>query len=105
VPRQPLPSRAPSERDRAERPPAPRRRGWLLPAVRYALPGAVVLAGIIVMALGSETQLEGGAGIVGAGVSIVLVNLFFRIGSSGESEREAEDAAREHLERHGRWPS
>ena len=57
------------------------------------------------MAMGSETELEGGAGIIGAGVSIVLLNLFFRIGSSGDREREAEDAAREYFERHGRWPS
>jgi len=55
---------------------------WVVPAVRYALPAAVVLAGAIVMALGSETELEGGAGIVGAGVSIVLINLFFRAASS-----------------------
>jgi hypothetical protein len=57
-----------------------------------------------VMALGSEAALEGGAGIIGAGLSILLLNLFFRIGSAGERERDAEDAAREYFERHGRWP-
>ncbi len=80
-------------------------RHALLIGVRYVLPGAVVLAGLIVMALGSESALEGGAGIIGAGLSILLLNLFFRIGNAGEREREREDAAREYFERHGRWPS
>jgi hypothetical protein len=80
------------------------RRSWLLPAVRYVLPGAVVLAGIVFMAIGSTTDLEGGAGLVGAGLAIYLVNLLLRAGTSGEREREAEDAAREYFDRHGRWP-
>ncbi|MEA2208372.1 MAG: hypothetical protein QOF54_849, partial [Solirubrobacteraceae bacterium] len=41
-------------------------RGILL--LRYALPAAVILAGAIVMSLGSESELEGGAGIAGAGI-------------------------------------
>ncbi len=98
------PAQATETETRGHTPQRPR-QGLLVPAVRYVLPAAVVLAGLIVMALGSETELEGGAGIIGAGLSIVLINLFFRIGSSGEREREEEDAAREYFERHGRWPS
>lgn len=87
-------------------PPANRRRERraALGALRYVLPGGVVLAGLIVMALGSESELEGGAGIVSAGLAIFFINWLFRIGVAGEREREAEDAARDHFERHGRWP-
>jgi hypothetical protein len=77
---------------------------WALRTLRYILPGAVVLAGIVVMALGSETDLEGGGGIVSAGLAIYLINWLFRAGTSGDREREAEDAAREYFDAHGRWP-
>ena len=77
---------------------------WLLTAVRYVLPGAVVLAGIIVMALGSEADLEGGGGIVSAGLAIYLVNWLFRAGAAGDRERAAEERAREYFDQHGRWP-
>jgi len=77
---------------------------WGMRAIRYILPGAVVLAGIFVMALGSETDLEGGGGIVSAGLAIYLINWLFRAGTSGDREREAEDAARDYFDAHGRWP-
>jgi hypothetical protein len=73
-------------------------------AIRYLLPAAIVLAGIVVMALGSEAELEGGAGIVSAGLAIYLINWLFRTGAAGDREREAEDAARDYFDAHGRWP-
>jgi hypothetical protein len=81
------------------------KRSWPLNTVRYALPAAVVLGGLVVMALGSENDLEGGAGIVSAGLAIYFLNWLFRLGVSGERERDAEDAARDYFDRHGRWPS
>jgi len=72
--------------------------------VRYILPAVVILAGLVVMVLGSETDLEGGGGIVSAGLAIFFINWLFRIGASGDREREAEDAARDYFDRHGRWP-
>jgi len=72
--------------------------------VRYVLPAVVVLAGIVVMALGGEADVEGGAGIVSAGVAIYLANWLVRLGRSGEREREAEDRAREYFDEHGHWP-
>ena len=92
--------------------PAPARRSargqggrpWLLVGVRYVLPAVVIVAGIVVMSLGGETDLEGGGGIVSAGLAIILINWLFRAGIAGEREREREDAAREYFARHGRWP-
>jgi hypothetical protein len=78
--------------------------GWPLTIVRYVLPAAVVIAGIVVMSLGGETDVEGGAGIVGAGIAIYFLNWLFRAGASGERERDAEDAARDYFDRYGRWP-
>ena len=90
-------TRAPRER-KSLRP-----RGWL-DVLRYVLPAAVVLGGLVVMAFGDENHLEGGAGIVSAGLAIFFVNWLFRAGISGDREREAEEAARDYFERHGRWP-
>jgi len=72
--------------------------------LRYVLPAAVVLAGLVVMALGGETDLEGGGGIVSAGLAIFFVNWLFRAGAAGDRERDAEDRAREYFDLHGRWP-
>ncbi len=72
--------------------------------LRYVLPAVVVIGGLIVMALGGESAVEGGAGIVSAGIAIYFINWLIRAGASGEQERDREDAAREHFDRHGRWP-
>jgi len=73
--------------------------------VRAWLPALVVLGGVLVMAIGgNDDALTGGAGIVGAGLAIFLLNLLIRIGSSGERDRDEEDAARTFFDRHGRWP-
>jgi hypothetical protein len=77
---------------------------WPLWTIRYILPAAVVVAGVVVMAMGSESDLEGGASIVSAGLAIYFLNWLFRIGASGDRERDAEDRAREFYDRHGRWP-
>jgi hypothetical protein len=73
-------------------------------ALRYVLPAAVTIAGVVVMAFGSEGDLEGGAGIVSAGLAIYFLNWLFRIGVRGDRERDAEEAARRYFDRHGRWP-
>jgi len=86
------------------RPAAPASRPWSLVALRYVLPSLVTLAGLVIMAMGSETDLEGGAAIVSAGLAIFFLNWLFRAGVAGDRDREAEDAAREYFDRHGHWP-
>jgi hypothetical protein len=78
--------------------------GWRLIAVRYLLPAAVVLAGLIVMALGSESELEGGAGIVSAGLAIYAMNWLYRASVDGDRVRDEEEAARSYFDAHGHWP-
>ncbi len=97
------PSAVPRQRDPA-RAPGSARRNWLLASIRYVLPVTVTVAGLAVMALGGEIDLEGGAGIVGAGLAIFFLNWLFRAGASSDREREREAAAREYFSKHGRWP-
>jgi hypothetical protein len=78
---------------------------WFLFGVRYALPVAIVIAGVVVMSGGSESDMEGGAGIVGAGLAIYAINWLYRIAFEGDRiEREKEEAARNYLATHGHWP-
>jgi hypothetical protein len=76
----------------------------LMFAVRYLVPGAIVLAGAVIMAFGSEVDLEGGAGIISAGLAVYLVNWLYRVSAYGDREREDEQAARAYLGAHGHWP-
>jgi hypothetical protein len=78
----------------------------LVTFLRWWLPAIVCLAGVVLVAAGgfSDDSLEGGAAIIGAGSSIWLMNFLWRIGISGDDEREAEAAAREHYDATGRWP-
>jgi hypothetical protein len=77
----------------------------MLPAVRYGLPAVLVVAGFAILAFADgAVRWEGWAMCVGAGLSVLLLNVLFRFGAGGDRDREAEEAAREHFARHGRWP-
>jgi hypothetical protein len=86
-------------------PPGPRCSTSLI-AVRYVLPAVVCVAALVIVAAGggSEVSLEGAGGFVGAGLSIFLINLLFRMGLEGERDRDAEDDARRFFDEHGHWP-
>jgi hypothetical protein len=78
--------------------------GWLL-VVRYVLPIGVVLAGVLVFVLApSTTRFEGAAACIGAGLSILLLNLLYRAGVRGDADRDDEERAREFFDDHGYWP-
>jgi hypothetical protein len=77
----------------------------LLNAVRYALPAVLVLAGFAVLfAVDGALRFDGFAMLVGAGLSVALLNVLFRFGAVGDRDREQEDRAREFFSEHGRWP-
>jgi hypothetical protein len=71
--------------------------------VRYGLGAAMVLAGIvmIIITLGGF-GVEGFTMAVGGGLSVLLINFLFRLGVSGDREREEE--ARSYFDEHGVWP-
>ncbi len=74
-------------------------------AVRYVLPGVLVLLGLILLPLNPEgLGVELFAMLVGAGLSVLLLNVLFRYGSKGDEERQAEADARDYYSQHGHWP-
>lgn len=77
---------------------------YLLLALRFGLPAVLVFIGVVLLALGGANSGEGGAMFVGAGLSVLLLNLLFRYGAQGDTEREDEEAARRHYDQHGVWP-
>jgi hypothetical protein len=74
-------------------------------AVRYGLGGAIILAGIIVLVwVGGDLGAYGFASGVGAGLSVMLLNLLYRMSVSGDHDREREEEARRYFDEHGMWP-
>jgi hypothetical protein len=73
--------------------------------VRLWLPLLIILAGVVLaIAVGTDAAWKGGALLVSAGLSVWLLNVLFRLGVRGDSERRAEESAREQFDRTGRWP-
>ncbi len=76
-----------------------------LNTIRYGLPLALVIAGFVVLAVVDDPiRWDGWAMCVGSGLSILLLNALFRYGAKGDDERDAEQAARDYLGKHGHWP-
>lgn len=74
--------------------------GW----VRYGLPALICVVGLVFLVIDPGANFEGAMALVGAGLSVALINVLFRVGVSGDRERAAEDAARREFDRTGRWP-
>jgi len=91
---------APDTRSRSDK-----RSDRTLVAVRYLLPAAVALAGVIVLIFNRSIDgLEAFAMGIGVAGSILLLNILYRVGVSGDRERDEEEAARVYFDEHGRWP-
>jgi hypothetical protein len=74
-------------------------------AVRYCLGGAMILAGIVVLlAVDGDLGAYGFASAVGAGLSVLLLNLLFRMSVSGDRDRDREEEARRYFDELGVWP-
>jgi hypothetical protein len=84
-------------------PPPPPPRSII--AVRYVLPAAILLAGVLALIFGDAiTGLEGLAMGIGVAGSVLLLNILYRVGVAGDAERDEEEAARVYFDEHGRWP-
>lgn len=73
--------------------------------IRYALPGAIALAGIVVVIVGSGGGISAAAGftLIGVALLVLLVNLLARLAISSQDDREREERARERFSREGHW--
>jgi hypothetical protein len=74
--------------------------------VRYGIPGLMFLVGVILPFVDSDQQrgIEIGALVIGAAFTVLLMNVFFRIGVEGDKDRDREEAARVFFDEHGYWP-
>lgn len=75
-------------------------------SLRYGIPAAVCLAGIVILILagGSGYGPDALGGLFGAGGAIYLMNKFMRMGIEGDADRDVEEARRMFLDRYGMWP-
>jgi xanthosine utilization system XapX-like protein len=73
--------------------------------VRYVIPAVLALVGLVsLFVLSSPLAVEAWALFTGAGLSVLLLNVLFRLGIQGDLERDREDAARAYFDEHGTWP-
>jgi hypothetical protein len=75
-------------------------------SVRHWLPAAICVAGVVLIAAtgGSTEGWEGGFLLISAGLSVWLLNIFYRLGVRGDTERDDEERARDFFAEHGHWP-
>lgn len=77
----------------------------MISVVRYGIPLAFAAAGLLVLVLvPGDSGLEGWLLFTGAGLSVLLLNALYRMGVSGDADRDREELARRHFDEHGRWP-
>lgn len=83
---------------------APRRSIGLL-ILRYGIGAVMVLAGIVMLIVDpSGLGVDGFAMAAGGGLSVLLINFLYRLGVSGDLERDEEERARAYFDEHGEWP-
>ncbi|HEY3186302.1 MAG TPA: hypothetical protein VGJ70_02430 [Solirubrobacteraceae bacterium] len=77
-----------------------------LKLLAYGLTAIVVAGGAVAVGVGASINdaLEALAWLIAVGASVYLFYALFRIGLSGDRERDDEEAARRHFDEHGRWP-
>ena len=74
-------------------------------ALRYGIGAVMVLAGLVMLIVDpSGLGVDGFAMAVGGGLSVLLINFLYRLGVSGDREREQEERARAYFDEHGEWP-
>ena len=95
---------APKEDPEAQR--RAERQKRVLFVVRYGVPAVIAFAGVVVALAASDSAvgIEIGAMLWGAAIAVFLLNFFFRMGVTGDRDRDREEEAREYFDQHGRWP-
>jgi hypothetical protein len=83
--------------------PESRSTGLLL--LRYGIGGVMVMAGVVMLIVDpSGLGVDGFAMAAGGGLSVLLINFLYRLGVTGDREREQEERARVYFDEHGEWP-
>jgi len=74
--------------------------------LRWWIPLALAAVGVVILVADdfNTTGADAFAAFAGAGSSIWLMNFLWRLGISGDDEREREALDRAYLAEHGHWP-
>jgi hypothetical protein len=73
--------------------------------VRYGIGGLMVLGGVVLLIVSpSGLGTEGFGMAAGGGLAVLLLNFLYRMGVSGEHDRQEEQRARRYFDEHGEWP-
>jgi hypothetical protein len=73
--------------------------------VRYGIGAVMILGGVVMIVLNpGGLGVDGFAMAVGGGLSVLMINFLFRLGASGDRERQREEDARNYFDEHGVWP-
>jgi hypothetical protein len=78
----------------------------LVRLMRWWIPIALCLLGVVLLVVeGFNTAgVDAFAAFAGAGSSIWLINFLWRLGITGDEERDIEAEDRVYLQQHGHWP-
>jgi hypothetical protein len=72
--------------------------------VRWILPTAIALAGVVAVIIGGDVAPALGVALWSAALVVWWAGMSARLSLSSEDEREAEERARDFFSRHGHWP-
>ena len=73
--------------------------------VRYVLPSALVLVGLIILVVKPHGPAAHGAlGIIGAGVAAFLFAFLAKVSMSGDTHMSRDEENRRFFDEHGYWP-
>jgi len=74
--------------------------------LRYILPIGIAVSGVVLLVVDgiNANSLWGACSLWGAALSVFFLNWLFRLGVSGDRERNKEADARTFLAEHGHWP-
>ena len=76
----------------------------LVIGVRWVLPLVLAAIGVGFLIVGGDIESGAGVSALMLALTVVLISLFLRGSIVSNRDREEEERAREHFDRHGRWP-
>ena len=79
--------------------------GLGLNLVRYGIPAALLVAGMIVFVASGRLGIVVGAMFISAATAVLLLNVLYRMGVEGDKDRDREEEARRYFDEHGHWPN
>lgn len=77
----------------------------VLVLLRYGVPAALVLAGVVILAVADDSIKYDGFGLCwGAAFALAVFAQLIRLNTGDASDRDREEAARDYYAQHRRWP-